>query len=100
VKYGLNLVSVVFADAALTNVARAQSQKYGGRVIGTELVNPDFVRFAEAFGAVGMRARDPEELRACLAQAFDVRGPVVIEMPLGATTSPWEFLLLPKVRGT
>jgi acetolactate synthase-1/2/3 large subunit len=100
VKYGLNLVSIVFADAALTNVARAQAQKYGGRVIGTELVNPDFVRFAESFGAVGLRARDPLELRACLARAFDVRGPVVIEMPLGATASPWEFLLLPQVRGT
>jgi acetolactate synthase-1/2/3 large subunit len=100
VKYGLNLVSVVFADSALTNVARAQSQKYGGRVIGTELVNPDFVRYAEAFGAVGLRARDADELRACLAKAFDVPGPVIVEMPLGATTSPWDFLLLPKVRGT
>jgi acetolactate synthase-1/2/3 large subunit len=35
VKYGLNLVSVVFADAALSNVARAQSQKYGGRDSGS-----------------------------------------------------------------
>jgi acetolactate synthase-1/2/3 large subunit len=79
-------------------VARAQQLRYGGRVIGTELVNPDFAKLAEDFGATGDRARTPEELRAALRRGLAGQGPVVIEVPIGATSNPWEFLLLPRVR--
>ena len=98
VKYSLNVVSVVFSDSSLSNVARAQSTRYGGRVIGTDLVNPDFVKLAEAYGAAGFRARNAEELGSCLRKAFEVRGPAVIDVPVTSTANPWQFLLLPKVR--
>ncbi len=98
VKYGLNVVSIVFSDGALSNVARAQTQRYGGRVIGTDLRNPDFVKLAEAYGAAGFRAANTGELAHCLRKAFDVRGPAVIEVPVTQTANPWQFLLLPKVR--
>jgi len=97
-KYGLNVVSVVFADAAFSNVARAQTQRFGGRVIGTQLQNPDFVKLAEAYGATGYRATTPAQLSVCLRKAFAQTGPVVIEVPLRETTNPWQHLLLPQVR--
>jgi acetolactate synthase-1/2/3 large subunit len=98
VKYGLNVVSVVFADGSLSNVARAQRESYEGRVIGTELANPDFVKLAEAYGAAGFRARNARELSRCLRSALSSRGPAVIEVPVTETANPWKFLLHPKVR--
>ncbi len=98
VKYKLNIISIVFNDGAFTNVARAQAARYDGRVIGTDLKNPDFVAMAHAFGAVGYRATTPEELREKILQGFKETGPVVIEVPLTKTDFPWKYLLLPQVR--
>jgi acetolactate synthase-1/2/3 large subunit len=99
VKYGIALVTIVFSDGAFTNVERAQKKHYGGRVIGTELHNPDFAKYAELFGAAGFRAETPERLRETIERAFAVDAPAIIEVPVGAMANPWEFLLLPKVRG-
>ncbi len=98
VKYRLNLVSIVFVDGAYGNVARAQNKRFGGRVIGTELTNPDFVAMAEAFGATGYRAQTPDELAEKIALGFQQDGPVVIEVPLAKSDFPWKYLLLGEVR--
>lgn len=69
-------------------------------MIASDLANPDFVKFGEAFGAASERARTPEELRAALRRGFARRdGPTLIEVPIGPMPSPWEFILMPKVRG-
>lgn len=98
VKYGLNLIIIVFSDGAYTNVARAQKARFGGRVIGTELKNPDFVAMAESFGATGYLATNAEELAEKIRLGFRQKGPVLIEMPLRETDYPWKYLLLPEVR--
>jgi acetolactate synthase-1/2/3 large subunit len=64
------------------------------------LTNPDFIRFAESFGANAERARNPEELRSALRRSMARRdAPTLIEVPVGAFPSPWEFIQMPKVRG-
>jgi acetolactate synthase-1/2/3 large subunit len=94
------LVTVVFRDDAFGNVRRIQQERYGNRVIASDLTNPDFVRFAESFGAAAERLRTPEELRAALNRAFKRRDlPTLIEVPVGPLPSPWEFINMPKVRG-
>jgi acetolactate synthase I/II/III large subunit len=94
------LVTVVFNDGAYGNVRRIQEEQYGNRLIACDLTNPDFVRFAESFGAAAERAHDPSQLRAALNRAFKRRDePTLIEVPVGALPSPWEFILLPPVRG-
>lgn len=98
VKYGLNLVIIVFTDGAFGNVARAQTARYGGRVIGTDLKNPDFAAMANSFGAIGYRADTPEQLAQKIRLGFQQQGPVVIEMPIGKTDFPWKYLILPEVR--
>jgi acetolactate synthase-1/2/3 large subunit len=40
---------------------------------------PDFVRLAEAYGAVGLRAEHPKDVVPCLKKALDTKGPVVID---------------------
>ena len=100
IRHRIPLTTVVFADGAFGNVRRNQEERYGNRLIACDLANPDFVRFAESFGAAAERARTPAELAAALARAFKRRdGPTLIEVPVGPMPSPWEFLRLPRVRG-
>lgn len=99
VQHNIASVTLVFNDGAYGNVKRSQVHDYGGRVIGTDLVNPDFVKYAESFGAQGLRAHTPEELRTCLRKGFDHDGPTLVEIPVGELPSPWHLMHLPKVRG-
>jgi acetolactate synthase-1/2/3 large subunit len=100
VRHKMPLPAIVFADGAFGNVRRIQQEKYGNRVIASDLANPDFVKFADSFGAVAERARTPEELRAALRRSIARRNePTLIEVPVGALPSPWEFIQMPKVRG-
>jgi len=99
-RHRIPLVTIVFNDGAFGNVRRTQQERYGNRLIACELANPDFVAFAKSFGAEAMRARSPPELRHALRRAFAHRdGPTIIEVPLGALPSPWEFIQMKRVRG-
>jgi acetolactate synthase-1/2/3 large subunit len=99
-RHRIPLVTVVFTDGAFGNVRRIQEEQYGNRLIASDLANPDFVKFADSFGAAAERVRTPAELRSALRRGFARRdGPTLIEVPVGPMPSPWEFILLPRVRG-
>ena len=57
-RHRIPLVAIVFTDGAFGNVRRIQEERYGNRLIASDLANPDFVRFAESFGAAAERARN------------------------------------------
>jgi acetolactate synthase-1/2/3 large subunit len=100
VRHRIPLVTALFNDGTFGNVRRIQAEQYGNRLIACDLANPDFVRFAESFGAAAERAKDPTALRAALRRGFARRdGPTLIEVPVGPMPSPWEFIHMPKVRG-
>lgn len=100
VRHRIPLVAVVFSDGSFGNVRRIQEENYGNRLIASDLANPDFVKFGGSFGAAAERVRTPEELRAALKRGFARRdGPTLIDMPVGPMPSPWEFILMGKVRG-
>jgi len=99
VQHGIPLVAIVFNDGAYGNVLRAQEKQYGGRVIATKLRNPDFPALAKAFGANGLRATTPDELRKAIREGFAAGVATVIEVPVGQFSSPWPFIHLPRVRG-
>ena len=100
IRHRIPLVTILFNDGAFGNVRRIQEEHYGNRLIASDLVNPDFVAFAESFGATAMRAGTPAELRQALKTAIGRRdGPTLIEVPVGAMPSPWEFILMGRVRG-
>jgi acetolactate synthase-1/2/3 large subunit len=100
VRHGIPLVALVFVDGAFGNVRRIQQEQFGNRLIACDLANPDFVKYAESFGAAGRRARGPDELRAALRESISRREPTLIEVPVGAMPSPWEFIFMPRVRAT
>lgn len=94
VQHKINLVTVLFNNNAFGNVLRDQQTKFHGP-LGSELLNPDFVKLAESFGALGLRASTPEELRTHLERGFAEKGPVLIEVPVpqGSEVSPWKYLV-------
>ena len=99
VRHRIPLVAVVFADGYFGNVRRIQQERFGNRLIANDLANPDFVKYAESFGAAGRRARNPVELGAALRLAFVRQEPTLIEVPVGAMPSPWEFIHMRRLRG-
>ena len=54
--------------------------RFGGRVIGTDLVNPDFVGLAESFGAVGLRVNRLDQLPGAITDATMAGQPVLIDV--------------------
>jgi acetolactate synthase-1/2/3 large subunit len=99
-RHGIPLTVMVFNDGAFGNVRRIQEEQFGNRRIASDLANPDFVRYAQSFGAEAERARNADELRAALKRAFKRRdGPTLIEVPVGPMPSPWEFIHMPRIRG-
>ncbi len=100
IRHRIPLTAIVFSDGSFGNVRRIQEEQFGNRLIASDLANPDFVKFAESFGASAERARNAEELRTALKRAFKRRdGPTLIDVPVGPMPSPWEFILMPKNRG-
>ena len=98
VHFRIPVVAIVFNDNGYGNVRRMQKEDYGDRTIASDLTNPDFVKMAESFGAMGLRANSPEELRVALRRGLKEPGPVLIEVPIGETPAPWKFIQLPRVR--
>jgi acetolactate synthase I/II/III large subunit len=99
VHHHIPLVTIVFNDNAFGNVRRIQEEQFSNRLMASDLTNPDFIGFAQSFGVRAERARTPAELGAALRRGFARREPLVIEVPVGPMPSPWEFIVMPPVRG-
>ncbi len=82
VRYGIPIVAVVVNDQALTAIKGSQQKHHQGRVIDTDLANPNFAEMARAFGAEGMRVQDLSHFRRVLEEALAARQPTVIEVPM------------------
>ncbi len=93
VQQGLGVVAVVFEDGAYGNVRRMQEDLYGGRIIASELRNPDFVALAESFGAAAVRADTPDALRDAVAAAWGRDGPTVVVVRVGRFPDPFPSVL-------
>ena len=92
VQHHIPVVAVVFRDDAYGNVKRAQIESYGGKVVGTELTNPDFAQLAETFGAYGLHAETPDELVGAIGRGFASGRPTVIQVPIGAVPDPQHLM--------
>lgn len=71
VQYGLNVTAVLFNDDAWGVLKWMQKNSYGGRYLGTDLTNPDFVKIAEGYGIAGVRVDTLAELLPVLEQAVE-----------------------------
>ncbi len=98
-RHNLPVVAIVFDDGAFGNVRRIQAEHYGNRLIASDLLNPDFQAFARSFGMAAHKVRTPDALQAALTEALASGAPALIHVPVGEMPSPWDMLMLPRVRG-
>ena len=87
VKYGINVITIVWRNDSYGNVARDLDEFFAG-TYETDLHNPDLVQFAQSFGAVGMRADDPTYLERLIPLALECQAPVIIDVPFGHMPIP------------
>lgn len=83
VKYEIPLVAVVVNDEALTAIKGSQRKQHQGRVIDTDLTNPNFAEMARSFGAEGMLVKNLGHFKHVLKEALAARQPTLIEVPMG-----------------
>jgi acetolactate synthase-1/2/3 large subunit len=82
VQEGIGVITIIFNDHAYTAVKSHQKRTLAGRYIATDLVAPDYVALARAFGVMGLRATTPDELAGNIAAARQSGNPTLIEVPL------------------
>ena len=87
VRYGLNVVAVVFNDGAYGNVARDLDTDFGG-TYETDFANPDFSELAKVYGARGFTADSPQSLTTAIAEALAQDAPSVIDVKVDRLPRP------------
>lgn len=98
VQFNIGVVTLVFNNNAYGNVRRDQRERFDGRVVASDLVNPDFVKLAESFGVAAARVTAPDQFKAAMEKALSHGGPYLIsvEVPRDSEVSPWAFIHPPK----
>ena len=81
VRLGLDLVVLLLRDDAYGFI-RWKQAGMGFADYGMQLGNPDFVRYAEAYGARGLRLAEGDRLTEMLLQAFELGGTVLVDCPI------------------
>ena len=80
VRYGINVVTVVFNNNMYGQSYYDQKTRFEGRVVGTQLLNPDFMKLAESFGVKGMRVKELDDLPGTLEKAISACQPTLVEV--------------------
>jgi acetolactate synthase-1/2/3 large subunit len=73
-QYGAPILVVVLNNAGYGSIQMHQQRRFPGRVIGTGLRNPDFVAFAQSFGAHAERVTNTSDVPAALERALAAIG--------------------------
>ncbi|WHY38211.1 acetolactate synthase AlsS [Bacillus velezensis] len=75
------IVHLVWNDSTYDMVAFQQMKKYN-RTSCVDFGNIDIVKYAESFGATGLRVESPEQLTDVLQKGLNTEGPVIIDIPV------------------
>jgi acetolactate synthase I/II/III large subunit len=76
----LPIVVLVVNNRMYGTIRMHQERLFPGRVIGTDLVNPDFIALARAFGAYGERVVRSEDFPDALDRALAEMRPAMLEL--------------------
>lgn len=82
VQYHLNVVTIVWNDGGHYDMVKFQEEMKYPQAAGVKFGNVDIVKYAESFGATGLRVNKPADLTKVLSRAFNIDGPVVVDVPV------------------
>lgn len=80
VQFGANVIVLVVNNGMLGTIRMHQEREYPGRISSTRLQNPDFVAFAQSFGAYAERVEHESDFPAAFERARSAGRPALIEL--------------------
>jgi acetolactate synthase I/II/III large subunit len=92
-RLGLNIVIVVFRDGGYDLIKWKNACKFG-KCGWLDFSNPDFVKLAESFGAVGVSLTSSEGIEQILTEALAKKGPVIVDVPIDYSNNDYLNSLL------
>jgi acetolactate synthase-1/2/3 large subunit len=92
-RLNLNIVVVIFNDNGY-NLIKWKSEKKFGTFFGVSFSNPDFVKLAGSFGAVGIKLGSSDEFANVLREALTKTVPVIIDVPIDYRNNDMIYSLL------
>jgi len=93
VQYGLPVKIVILNNGYLGMVRQWQELFYDRRYASTRMEHaPDFVKLAEAYGAVGLRASTPEEVVPVLQEGLNARSTVIMDFVVAQEESVYPMV--------
>ena len=84
-QYQVNIIVVVINNGIYATIRMHQERAYPHRVIGTDMVNPDFVMLAQAHAAHAERVTRTDQFEAAFARCMAANRPALIEVQLDAS---------------
>ncbi len=81
VRLGTPTVNMIWSDGTFGLIEWKQKSRFG-QAFGTRFGNPDWVKLAESYGAIGIKVTENDDLQEVLRRAFESKKPVVIDCPV------------------
>lgn len=81
-QYKANIIVIVVNNGIYATIRMHQEREYPNRVIGTDMVNPDFVALAKAYGAHAELVVNSDEFEAAFERCVSAGTPALIEVQL------------------
>jgi acetolactate synthase I/II/III large subunit len=82
VQYGLPIIVIICDNGIYGTIRMHQEREYPGRIIATELRNPDFAAYALAFGGFGVAVEKTADFPAAFAAARQTKRPSIIHLKI------------------
>ena len=87
VQHHLNVVTIVWNDGGHYDMVKFQEEMKYPQAAGVKFGDVDIVKYAESFGATGLRVNKPADLTKVISRAFNIDGPVVVDVPVDYSTN-------------
>ena len=93
-QYDLPIKIINLNNSSLGMVKQWQDMQYGGRLSQSTYEDslPDFVKLAEAYGCVGIRANKPEELDGKISEMLSINRPVIFDCVVDKTENCYPMI--------
>jgi acetolactate synthase-1/2/3 large subunit len=80
VQHGANVITIVVNNGIYGTIRMHQERRYPGRVVATDILNPDFVTLAQSYGAYAERVESTEDFPSAYRRAAASGKPAVLEL--------------------
>lgn len=85
IEYGINVVAVIMNNDSWGGEKNIQDALFDGRLVGADISNPRYDKYAEVFGACGFYAEHPDQIADALKEALACGKPAIVEIPVDPT---------------